>query len=141
MISTPSWSLECLNFFPLIFWIFTEGEGDGIESWLHSKIFSTLSAWIWWRPVPMCLFVPTALALLSCSRTDGLFKKLYKQYFSTPHTHTQAKNGLAFFVKRPWFLFENSRVLWNIYVIGIQSRFLTITVFCRNKAHFKVQIF
>ena len=30
--------------FPPIIWIFTEGEGDGIESRLPFKIFSTLQA-------------------------------------------------------------------------------------------------
>ena len=31
--------------FPPIIWIFTEGEGDGIKSRLHFKIFSTLAQW------------------------------------------------------------------------------------------------
>ena len=29
--------------FPPVIWIFTEAEGDGIESWLPFKIFSTLT--------------------------------------------------------------------------------------------------
>ena len=34
--------LHLMQIFPPIIWIFTEGEGDGIESRLSSKIFSTL---------------------------------------------------------------------------------------------------
>ena len=35
--------------FPLIIWIFTEDEGDGIESRLHFKNFSSLHT-MWWNP-------------------------------------------------------------------------------------------
>ena len=42
--------------FPPIIWIFTEGEGDGIESRLPFKIFSTL-------PVSNCILVPNIVHL------------------------------------------------------------------------------
>ena len=35
--------LHLKQIFPAIIWIFTESEGDGIESRLHIKIFSTLT--------------------------------------------------------------------------------------------------
>ena len=34
--------LRLKEIFPLIIWIFTEGEGDEIEFWLPFKIFSAL---------------------------------------------------------------------------------------------------
>ena len=44
LLTTPSnvLTLHLKQIFPAIIWIFTEGEGDGIESRLHFKIFSTL---------------------------------------------------------------------------------------------------
>ena len=46
MLTTPSnvSSLHLKQIFPPIIWIFTKGEGDGIESRLPLKIFSTLTS-------------------------------------------------------------------------------------------------
>ena len=54
LISSPSPSvkIQIMGGKVCIIWIFTEGEGDGIESRLHFKIFSTLRLEkdvIWWN--------------------------------------------------------------------------------------------
>ena len=45
LLTTPSnvLPLQCKQIFPPIIWIFTEGEGDWIESRLPFKIFTTLT--------------------------------------------------------------------------------------------------
>ena len=46
LLTMPSNVLHLKQTFPPIIWIFTEGEGDGIESRLPFKIFSTLPTYL-----------------------------------------------------------------------------------------------
>ena len=48
LLTIPSnvWPLQLKQTFPPIIWIFIEGEGDGIESRLYFKIFSTLRIYL-----------------------------------------------------------------------------------------------
>ena len=72
---------KCFAFspFPHIIWIFTEGEGDGIESMLPFEIFSTL--WMSYIPPPAPVTIATLPSNLRLSLLSDIIvffdKKLY----------------------------------------------------------------
>ena len=76
LLTTPSnvLPLHLKQTFPHIIWIFTKGEGDGIKSRLHFKIFSTL-------PLMFCTVsdlesLPSEIVFLRLLKKSSLLAKL-----------------------------------------------------------------
>ena len=66
-------------YYPLIIWIFTESEGDGIEFRLPFKIFSTLTPNIYHiRPLILIYFVFSNFSSLKLADESGILQTIFK---------------------------------------------------------------
>ena len=105
--------------FPPIIWIFTEGEGDGIESRLLFKIFSTLTA----------TTKTLNLYHIECILTYLIFNKLEKMFVTFANILKWPK---VFIWKKKWSntCYRKQTALYRCYLLN-----WLVVKFIYNSAH------